>query len=228
MTFLQIASQLLWHSTELVDLLMGLVQIFVSSALVVAISQIYSVNPTSLGEVYSAAAQRFFPVWGASILVGLTIALPIIVLGCVTIVIAQSHGIWLVLLLVIPFGIFAGTRWSLILPSILLEDLGAQAGLSRSWILTEGFFGKVFGTLCVTGILIIVLATLPQLAISYGLKMLVPNTAIGPLVKIILAQIVLILTTPVSIGVTVVLYYDLRGRKDGFDSEQQVQRASTV
>lgn len=229
MILLQIASQLAWHTTQLVNLLQnGLVQILVSSALVISISQVYLTNPPTLGEAFRAAMQRFGSAWGASMLVGLAIGLPTLALSCGAISIAQSAGIWLVLLIALPFAIFLGTRWSLILPSILLEHLGAQAGLSRSWALTEGVFGKVFGTSFLAGILIVMLSTLPQLAISYGLEMLAPNTEIGPLVEIILTQIGLILTTPVSFGVTVVLYYDLRVRKEGFDLEQQVQRASAA
>lgn len=227
MTVLQMASQLLWQSTQLVILVQNaFVQILVSSALVIAISQVYLAHPSTLGEAYRTATQHFGSAWGASWLMGLAIALPAGALSCIAIALAPSQGVWLVLILVMPVAIFLGTRWRLVLPSILLENLGAQAGLGRSWALTEGVFGKVFGTSFLASMLIVVLATLPQYAISYGLKILLPNTDIGPLIEIVLTQISLILTTPVSIGVTIVLYYDLRVRKEGFDLEMQVQQAS--
>ncbi len=224
---LQIASQLLWHSIQLVNLLQnGLIQILVSSALVVAISQIYMSDPPTIGEAYRAASQRFGSAWGASMLMALAIGVPTMAFSCAAITIAQRQGIWLVLLLALPLAAFLGTRWSLLLPGILLEHLGAQAGLSRSWSLTEGFFGKVFGTSFLAEILVLLLATLPQLVINYGMKTFFPGIEIGPFVEIFLAQVGLILTTPISIGVTVVLYYDLRVRKEGFDLEQQVQQVA--
>jgi hypothetical protein len=229
MTFLQVVSQLLWHTTQWIDLLQnGFVQLLVSSALVVAISQAYLTRPPTLGEAYRAASQRYGAAWRGNFLMGLAIALPAAALACGTIMLAQDQGIWIVIVLILPFAMFLGTRWSLMLPSILLEDLGAQAGLGRSWALTEGSFGKVFGTSFAAGILIILLATLPQLAVSYGLGLLLANVDIVALVETVLAQVSLILTTPVSIGVTVVLYYDLRVRKEAFDLEWQVQQASTA
>jgi hypothetical protein len=157
---------------------------------------------------------------------GLAIVLPAAAVACGAITLAEEQGIWIVILLVLPLALFLGTRWSLMLPSILLEGLGAQAGLGRSWVLTQGFFGKVLGTGFAAGILIILLATLPQLAVSYGLGLLLPNVDIISIVEAILSQVSLILTLPVSIGVTVVLYYDLRVRKEAFDLEWQVQQAS--
>lgn len=227
-TVLQVVSQLLWHTTQWIDLLQnGFVQILVSSALVIAISQAYLTRPPTLGEAYRTASQRYGAAWGGNFLMGLAIVLPAAAVACGAIAVAQDQGIWIVILLILPLAIFLGTRWSLMLPSILLEGLGAQAGLGRSWALTQGSFGKVFGTSFTAGILIILLATLPQLAVTYGLGLLLPNIDIISIVETILAQVSLILTLPVSLGVTVVLYYDLRVRKEAFDLEWQVRQAST-
>ena len=229
MTVLQVVSQVLWHTTQWIDLLQnGFVQVLVSSALVVAISQAYLTRPPTLGEAYHTASQRYGAAWGGNVLMGLAIVLPAAAVACGAIALAQNQGILIMILLILPLAVFLGTRWSLLLPSILLEDLGAQAGLGRSWALTEGSFGKVFGTSFAAGILVILLATLPQLAVTYGLGLLLSNLDIVTLVETILAQVGLILTLPVSIGVTVVLYYDLRVRKEAFDLEWQVQQASTA
>ena len=132
----------------------------------------------------------------------------------------------LIVLLILPYAIFLGTRWNMVLPGILLEDLGVQAGLSRSWSLTTGSFWKVFGTSFAASILVILLAALPQLAVTYGLGLLLPNTDIVLSIQAVVAQVSLIITLPVSIGVMVVLYYDLRVRKEAFDLEWQVQQTS--
>ncbi len=226
MAVLQVVSQFLWHTTQLIDLIQnGFVQVLVSSALVVAISQAYLTRAPTLGQAYRAAGQRYASAWGANFLMGLAIGVPTAVLTC-GVIAMSGEGLWLVILLIMPYAVFLGTRWSLILPGILLEHLGAQAGLGRSWALTQGAFWKVFGTSFLAGILVILLATLPQLAITYGLGLLVPNTDIISLVETVFAQVGVVLTTPVSVGVTVVLYYDLRVRKEGFDLEWQAHQAS--
>jgi hypothetical protein len=100
------------------------------------------------------------------------------------------------------------------------ESLGAQAGLGRSWTLTDGIFGKVFGTSFVIGIVVILRATLPQLAATYSLEFLLPNVDIVSLVETILAQ--------VSVVVMVILYFDLPVHKEVFDLEWQVWQASAT
>jgi hypothetical protein len=53
MTALQVASQFLWHTTALVDLLQNaFLQVLVSSALVVAVSRTYLAHPPTLKEAY--------------------------------------------------------------------------------------------------------------------------------------------------------------------------------
>lgn len=224
---LQVAVQFIWHTTRLIALFQNaFIQILVSSALVVAISQAYLAQPPTLGEAYRVAGSRYWSVWGGSLLMGLAIGAPIFIVVLAAAAFTRSQGIWLVILLVLPWAAFFGTRWNLMLPSIVLEKLGPQAGLGRSWTLTDGWFWKVFGTSFLAGILISLLTTLPQLLIVYGLNLFLSNLDIGALVQIILSQGSLILTLPISVGVTVVLYYDLRVRREGFDLEWQVQQTS--
>lgn len=220
---LQVVSQFIWHSTRLVDLIQNsFVQVLVSSALVVMISQAYLGSPPSTGEAYRVAARRYGSAWGSNFLMGLAIVLPFVALACGATMLIVSGGIWIILLLALPYVAFLGTRWSLTLPGILLEHLDAMSGLRRSWSLTEGVFWKVFATSFLANLLILILATVPQLAIGYGLEMLISDLNILSVIETVLSQLSLILTTPISIGVTVVLYYDLRVRKEGFDLELQL------
>lgn len=225
-TILQVISQLLWNTTALVDLIQSaFVQLLVSGALVAAIAKAYLSQPPTMGEAYRTASEHYGSAWGANFLMGLAIIAPVFAVSCAATMLRMGEGIWLVLLLIVPLAVFLGTRWSLLLPSILLEDLGSQAGMRRSWDLTEGSFWKVFGTSFLASLLIIVLATLPQLVIAYGLEMLLPNVPIVAVVETVLTQLGIMLTLPVSVGVSVVLYYDLRVRKEAFDLALQAQEA---
>jgi hypothetical protein len=226
---LRMLSQLLWRTTRLVDLLQsGFMYVLVTGALVIAISQAYLTHPPTIGEAYQAAVRRYWAAWRGNFLMGIAIVLPGAVVACAAIAMAGNQGIWLVLLFILPFAIFLSTRWSVMLPGILLEDLGAAAGLGRSWTLTEGYFGKVFVTSFFAGLLVVLLSTLPTFAVTYGLEMFLPRTGIGSLIEIILTQLGIIVTMPLSLGVTVVLYYDLRVRKEGFDLEWQMQQTAPV
>lgn len=227
MMILQVVSQLIWGTSQLVEALQnGFVQVLVSGALTVAISQAYLTYPPTLNQAYRAASQRYGSAWGASALIGLAIILPTAALSCAVLSLGQGEGFWVVLLIILPYAVFLSTRWTLILPGILLEQLGAKSGLSRSWALTEGFFWKVFGTSFLAGIMVILVATLPQMAVVYGLELIQSNFVIGSIVEIVLAQLGLVLTLPLSLGVSVVLYYDLRVRKEAFDLEWQMQQTS--
>ncbi|HET9912188.1 MAG TPA: glycerophosphoryl diester phosphodiesterase membrane domain-containing protein [Anaerolineales bacterium] len=227
MMVLQVMSQLILGTSQLVELLQnGFVQILVSGALIVAISQAYLTDHPTLSQAYRAASQRYGAAWGASALMGLAIILPTAALSCAVITLGQGEGFWLILLLVLPYAIFLSTRWTLMLPSVLLERLGAQAGLGRSWTLTKGFFWRVFGTSFLAGMLVLLVATLPQIAVAYSLELIQFNFHISSIVEIVLAQLGLILTLPLSLGVSVVLYYDLRVRKEAFDLEWQMQQTS--
>jgi hypothetical protein len=222
-------SQLLWHTTQLIDLFQSwFLQTLVSSALVIAISQAYLTRPPTVREAYRAAARRFRSVFAATFLMALGMGAPIAIFACAVFAIARDPGIWLVFLVILPVVMFLGTRWSLMMPSILLEDLGGSEGLGRSWALTDRVFWKVFGTSFLAALFVILLSTLPSLAVMYGLKMFLPSTGVGSLVEIILTQLGIIVTMPLSLGVTVVLYYDLRVRKEGFDLEWQMQQAPSV
>lgn len=233
MTVLEVISQLLWQTTQLANLLQGLVQLLVTSTLVVAISRAYLGQVPAIGQAYRAGSRRYASAWGASFLMGLAIGVPLAAVGCGVVLsrtaIDGPGGLCLlpVLLAMISFAVFLSTRWSLVLPCIFIEESGAQEGLARSWSLTQGVFWKVFSTSFLANLLVLLIATLPQVAIAYGLQAFMPDTAMGPLIEIIISQAGLILTAPLSTGVLVALYYDLRVRKEGFDIDLQIRPPST-
>ncbi len=89
----------------------------------------------------------------------------------------------------------------------------SSAALGRSWALTKGFKGKVFGTVFVGFLLL----SIPGMA----LNVFVGTGASGVLSLGVLAvQAVLeVLLYPLIYVLPTVIYYDLRVRKEGFDLE---------
>jgi hypothetical protein len=116
-------------------------------------------------------------------------------------------------LLIVP-GVLWTLSYSLIVPAILVEGLKAAPSLARSRELIDGHRGKAA---C-----IIVLSLTLQLVISIGLSMsadwLVPAEAgEKTLLSSALDGLLAILFIPFFEIATILLYYDMRMRKEGFD-----------
>lgn len=116
-------------------------------------------------------------------------------------------------LLIVP-GVLWTLSYSLIVPAILVENLTARRGLARSRELINGYRGKAAA--------IIVLSVTLQFVVGIGLGMLadwlVPAEAGGKtLLSSVVESFVVVLFTPFFEIATILLYYDMRIRKEGFD-----------
>jgi hypothetical protein len=189
---------------------------FAQLALTLAVSSLYLGRQASIRTSYSQSAYKYFILFGANILIGLAVVIPVLILGF-SFVLAMPLGIFVSLFLV-PLLVFWSTRWSLAVPAILLEDIGASKGLGRSWSLTEGHFWRVFGTSFAASLLTILLSTLPVLFANYVLTGLLHYAdQVVVVIDVIIEKLALVLSLPFSMAVNVLIYYDLRIRKEGFD-----------
>jgi hypothetical protein len=115
-------------------------------------------------------------------------------------------------------AIFLAVRWSVAMPALLLERRGPISALGRSWSLVKGFWWKCFGTLLVTYLLVTVLSFAIG-AVLGGVLAVITN--INSLLGLVLQEVVSVgvqmFTLPLFAAVTIVLYVDLRVRKEGFD-----------
>ena len=126
-------------------------------------------------------------------------------------------------LLIVP-GVILFVGLILATPAMVLEGIGAATdALGRSWSLTRGFRGKIFGAL----IAVFVLILLPSVALGTFLAVSNPTTpeavlaTSSPTSLAIQALISLlqVLITPLFYCLVTVMYYDLRVRKEAFDLE---------
>jgi len=201
---------------RLSNLISNLLSPFAQLALTLAISNLYLGREASVRTSYSQSSYKYFTLFGANILIGLAVVIPSAIIG-VTFVVAAPLGIFVSLFLV-PLLVFWSTRWSLVAPAILLEDLGASQGLGRSWSLTEGHFWHVFGTSFAASLLTILLSTLPVLLATYLLSGLLHyGVQVVAVINVMVEKLALVLSLPFSMAVNVLIYYDLRIRKEGFD-----------
>lgn len=115
-------------------------------------------------------------------------------------------------------GIWIYVATSMVIPVVLLENLRGTSAVSRSWRLVEGRWWATFGTLIIASLLAGFVAAI----------FAIPGQAIGMATGSTAATIVLqslgsfvgsVITTPFSAAVTLVIYVDLRVRKEAFDLE---------
>jgi hypothetical protein len=127
-------------------------------------------------------------------------------------------GIFVGAFFVLIGAIYVAVRWSVAMPALLLERRGPIASLRRSWSLVKGFWWKCFGTLLIAYLLVLVLS-LAVGAVAGGILAVVTSadSLLGIVVQQVVGVAVQVFTLPLFAAVTIVLYVDLRVRKEGFD-----------
>ncbi|MFN8580549.1 MAG: hypothetical protein U0163_06150 [Gemmatimonadaceae bacterium] len=117
-------------------------------------------------------------------------------------------------LLIVP-GVIAFCGLLLSTPALVIEGLpSARTAMSRSWALTTGLRGRVFVILFVGFLLL----WLPMIAVSGVSSMLGgSDVASMALIFLLVGGVLQLLIYPFFYVATVVLYYDARVRKEGFD-----------
>jgi hypothetical protein len=237
-TVLQVMSQALWGTTTIVNLVQNIfIESLVSGSLAWAISRVYHHQPTSNGSAYQACLRRYLSLLGAIFLQGLSIGVPgVILIGCGSFLILRASRVptspfqdFIALIpffLIIPVLLYFFNRWAVVIPSIIVEDLGATQGLRRSWRLTAGSFWRILGVLVVAFLLTFFVAQLPGLTLRYAVELIAPISAITPVVDTVISQLSHVIALPLSMAITVLLYYDLRARKEGYDLEILAQEVA--
>src|SRR5262249_50565975 len=123
--------------------------------------------------------------------------------------------------------VIIGIRWSMAVPVVMLERLGPLASLGRSWRLVKGSAWRVFGITalaqviasCVSGVI-----GMPFSIASRGSVMFSPvthPTGTSEFVSVFGSAVAGAVTTPLLVGVAVLLYTDLRMRKEGLAARLQ-------
>jgi len=145
------------------------------------------INP---GESIVRGLQRFWPVFWASVLVGIV------------------TGIGFLLLLV-P-GFIATCVWYVTIPACVVERLGSTESMSRSSDLTAGYRWPIFGAVLVVGIVEIA-------GIAVIGALLRPETLVA---YVLVYFVFIALVRAYESVLATIIYHDLRVAKEGVDIEQ--------
>lgn len=176
---------------------------FLTVALVHVVSAFYLEKPISVGAAYAPALGMLLSILWVNFLAGVFIGLG-------------------AMLLLIP-GLIYATRYALVVPVRVLEGLRGMQALNRSRELTKNFGWKVFGMLIASGAvsMIVTLGSTSLLPIVIDTK-----TTSGTLLVQLIQQAVALFVLPVTVSFSILMYYDLRIRKEGFDLEMLSQSLS--
>jgi hypothetical protein len=134
-------------------------------------------------------------------------------------------GAGLIFLFAIPFAIFLWILFAVAVPALLFEGCRGSKALRRSSRLVKTRWWPAFGALLAALLIAIVLSAILGALIGAVLVTDAGDSVFGVAVLSSLADgLAQLITTPFSAAVAVVLYYDLRVRKEGFDLELLAER----
>jgi hypothetical protein len=180
------------------------IQPFLTAAVAKASADVYLGHTVVVGPTFRYAVSRIHSILWISILSALAVLLGLV-------------------LLIIP-GIIVAIRFVFGSTVLVVEGRKGTKALGRSWQLAKGHFWKLLGTLLLANIMASVVEGILSVpgAIAFA--------AIGPGGWPFLAigsSLAAILTTPFTTLITVLLYFDLRIRKEAFDLEVMAQEMSS-
>lgn len=184
-----------------------------------AVTDVALGRPATVGSVLRETLARYFPLLGLIALTVLAVALWFIafVIGVALLV------VWIGVLVL---GVWLGVRWSLTVAAMMAEDIGPIKGLRRSWNLVGGMWWRTFGILAVVYILQLVIA----IALGFFFGIIVGVALTGDLrlaVNSVGSTLLGAIISPITTIAIVLLYFDLRVRKEGLDLDQLAQQTSS-
>ena len=177
-----------------VSFLSGLVGVLISALLTGAVTRAAAGSvvgyAVSVEDSYGYALKKVLSIVWVGLLFGLLVGLGFIAL-------------------VIP-GLFLLVKLAVSLPALVVEDKRGSQALGRSWDLTTGFFWHVAGT--------VALAFLISIVVSGVIQALFIST--GWFSRALAAAAAQIVTAPFTSLVGVLIYLDLRARKESLTSDR--------
>ena len=189
-------------------ILYGLIVVpLATGALTCAVGMRYLNEPASIGSAYRRIFPLFFKYVGTTLLSGLVIGLG-------------------TMLCIVPGLIFM--TWFFATSSIVcLEGRGGTGAMGRSRDLVRGSGWRVFGFLILTILLQGVLVGPVSVAAELVLPRITDSMALRFTLSTVFQQILGMIVTPFFSAVLILLYYDLRIRKEGFDIEVLAKNLGT-
>jgi hypothetical protein len=163
-------------------------------------------HPVTAGDIFMAVVRRYFPLLGYWLLI----------------------WVMLVVFCLIPLWIWIWVGWVVVMPVMFIENTGLTTAMSRSWRLVEGRWWRTFLILFL--LLIVFSIVRAALAAFVALGLLILQIVVSSVVVLWISGAVSVivdaLVNPVLQIAVVLIYFDLRVRREGLDLFQLAQRVA--
>jgi len=211
-------------------------------------------DPTIL-DVYGRALRRFPALLGALLLylfaaLGLWIASAVLfvvtafgVLGSLAALIGlavwflnpNGRRPWLkwLIILTAPFGLlmFYSVRWAILVPAVVVEQKGPLGALQRSAELTDRQWFRTLGVMILAGIIVLVLVSVPIALVDVVFAIVTltstNNETLLQVVNGTASSICQVLFSSIGTIAYVLLFVDLRNRREGADLGERIESLET-
>jgi len=211
-----------------------LFELILTGLLTVVIGRGVLGRKVGVGEAWRIALPRLPAIVGAVILTALCVIGPWAFVAAAVVILALAH----INAAAIAVGVLGGiaaiclTIWfsvmlSLATPTVVLERQGPATALGRSWRLVSRSFWRVLGILLLAAIIVgfagfvlqVPFAIAEALAGGFGgiFGLAGTRTVAAIIIGAVGSIVAGAVTRPISAGVTVLLYLDMRMRKEGLD-----------
>ena len=163
-------------------------------------------RPVTLAGVLQGVLRRYFPLLGYMLLISLM----------------------LIAFCLLPLWIWIWVGWCVVMPVMFIENVGLLQAMGRSWRLVQGRWWRTFLVIFLMFVVyyVVSLALRAFLALGQALLQLVMSQLVIVWISAATSAIVDSLVYPVIQIAIVLIYFDLRVRKEGLDLFQQAQRIS--
>ena len=208
-------------------LLTIIVQAILAGLLAPIIARGVAGQQITAGQAWRAAAPRLPSLLLATLLVLLISLGPAAIVALIMLAAAAASAPAAVYVAVglpgvpaaVVLGIWFSTMLSLVTPVVVLEEAGARRALARSWRLVRRSFWRIFGILLLAGLIVVIAGAILQLPFTFigSLVSSGGGFSAGTIIAVVGAIAAGTVTRPITAGVTVLLYVDLRMRKEGLD-----------
>jgi hypothetical protein len=179
---------------------------FSYGAVTYAAGESASGRPVALGGVLSGVVRRYFQLLGYGLLI-----------------VAMAFVFCL-----IPLWIWIWVGWAVVMPVMFIENVGLGAAMRRSWYLVQGRWWRTFLILFLMFVLSYVVSLALSAFITLGQTLL--QLVVSPVVVLWISGatsvIVSSLVDPVIQIALVLVYFDLRVRREGLDLFQMAQQVN--
>ena len=140
---------------------------------------------------------------------------------------AAILGALLVMVLPLLAGAFFAIRWHLVIPAMIIEDIGVMAALRRSWQLTRGYFWRTLGIVLLFALILSVVAAIITAPLGFVSGFIVATAGteaqlFGTILVVNLlisaiSSLITFIVTNMAVLISIFFYFDYRFRREGLN-----------